>query len=84
MKTSYCFFAKPQGGRDLWWCFILNEPCILTYMDNKPTCPHCQCQADSTGPNPGEYAFYGDHVFLANIGKPVRSIEYLGPDRGEH
>lgn len=68
----------------MWWCFILNEPFIITYPTGKLMCPNCNCIADSTGPKPSDYVFYGDHTFIASISKPVKSKEYLGEERGEH
>ncbi len=81
--TDYCFYYKQRGGRDLWWCFLLNEPGIITYPDGKPTCPGCNCVADSTGPNPGDYTFYGNHCFITSILKPIQSKVYCG-EKGTH
>ena len=32
---------KPRGGRDVYWCWIANEPMIVEYKGNAPYCPIC-------------------------------------------
>lgn len=57
---------EPLGFRDVYWCYLLNEPVIITYHFEdgveKPWCIHCQ----------GEMV-HGDgiHVFICHINKPV-------------
>ena len=49
----------PLGFRDLMWCPYLNEPAILEYSNNKPTCPNCRGNFEAS-----------THAFLGHIKKP--------------
>mgnify|MGYP001606118789 CR=1 FL=1 len=32
---------KPGRFRDIYWCFRLNEPMIISYKDNEKHCVNC-------------------------------------------
>ena len=49
----------PKGFRDLMWCPYLNEPVILEYKDENPTCPSCKGSFEAS-----------THWFLGHILKP--------------
>ena len=83
--TTYCLSYGQCGFRDVWWCFILNEPGILTYPDNEPTCTGCGGVAERVGGDYKNLRFAdGAHTFICHVGKPTRSKEYLGPEKGSH
>lgn len=56
---------KPGSYRDVYWCCLLNEPFVLTYDGDMPTCPHCDC-----GPfESPEHMVENDHVFVCHVAK---------------
>lgn len=56
---------EPKGFRDVYWCLLLNEPFVIEYDGNKPTCPNCDC-----GPFDSVEQMAGnDHVFVCHVAK---------------
>ena len=64
-------FVIGSGARNLLWCYMLNEPGIVTFpqeKDGKPTCPICEGSAETIG------ELYEDahHRFMFRILKPPK------------
>jgi hypothetical protein len=51
---------EAKGWRDLYWCYILNEPVIIEYKDGQPFCTNC-----NGNPLKGQ-----EHSFIFHILKP--------------
>jgi hypothetical protein len=49
----------PKGMRDVMWCPYMNEPMILEYKGDAPTCPGC-----------GDSFEASTHAFICHINKP--------------
>lgn len=58
----------PQGFRDVYWCYNLNEPVIIDYENDKPGCSLCNYRVD-TLPDEG---FLRMHKFIKHILKPKK------------
>jgi hypothetical protein len=56
-----CFQPQPKGFRDLYWCWIINEPEIVIGPNDSPTCPSC-------GHSVMDLA--DSHTFIAHVLKP--------------
>ena len=59
------FETEPRGFRDLYWCYLLNEPGIIFFPspDRKMTCG--ACESEMAG-------LEGQHRFMAHIRKPTQ------------
>lgn len=59
--SKYVTF-EPVGFRDVYYCFLVNEPCFASYASgrDKYDCPKCHCELPD-----GNY-----HVFICHINKP--------------
>ena len=89
VPTAYAVSFVPRSGRDVWWCFIVNEPGIIRYVDdNTPACDVCEARgvleryrAKAANPTviPDDEVFPdGLHAFVCHIGKPVQSRCFVG------
>ncbi len=61
-SASPVFGDVPTGSRDLYWCWHLNEPVIISYRDGLSYCDNCRAE------------LLGDedsHTFIAHVLKPV-------------
>lgn len=62
----------PKKYRDVYWCWINNEPEILTYKDDLPYCTGCHLKLTFPKGKP----WYEDdstmHEFMFHVWKPGR------------
>lgn len=58
-RFVYELGKEPTGFRDLMWCPYLNEPAILEYRNDVPSCPNCNGNFEAA-----------THVFMGHIKKP--------------
>ena len=59
-----CVVDTARGFRDVWWCWIINEPEFPTYgggPDGKHVCPGCGFAIED---------LEDEHTFIAHILKP--------------
>jgi hypothetical protein len=56
-------------ARTVWWCWILNEPMIMHWKDNKPHCSTC----DMVDEHPLENGSILHQISVQNIVLFVRS-----------
>jgi hypothetical protein len=50
------------GFRDVYWCWIGNEPGIVRWIDEHPQCPHCGMEEVRNDPS---------HTFVTHLCKPT-------------
>jgi hypothetical protein len=61
-------------ARTVWWCWILNEPMIMHWKDNKPHCPTCDMVDEhslenGSVPSPD---FRAEHSLICKVYKPAK------------
>ena len=52
--------SSPKGYRDVYWCWILNEPVILTRVQGVLHCDNCHLEV---------HDHEKDHTFICHIEK---------------
>lgn len=58
-KTVKSTTSLPKGFRDLYWCWVMNEPMIIEYKDDRAICGVC-----------GDWQLDFGHTFIMHIRKP--------------
>ena len=69
---------EEKGFRDVYWCWIANEPMIIEYMSinpkggTKPVCSNCRMMDMDATDDPPKLSswFKKTHKFLFHINKP--------------
>jgi hypothetical protein len=54
---------EAKGSRDLYWCYVLNEPVIIEYRNDVAICTHCSAELNNN-----------QHRFMFHINKPQDNI----------
>lgn len=64
----------PKGGRDLYWCWVLNEPFVAGFVTAGFLECGCCGWVDSymTLPTEPSAAFLAEHQFIGNVRKPEK------------
>jgi hypothetical protein len=71
MGYKFTLTDKPEGFRDLYWCFNLQEPVILEYKDAVVFCSNCACTGGAEGKKPDD-GFMRSHEFIGHIRKDLK------------
>jgi hypothetical protein len=87
--TQYAVNFAPYKFRDVWWCFIVNEPGIIHWKhpEDVPYCPLCKSEGNAQPYRDGKTREVFDdllHTFICHIRKPVKAKEYAGEEEGTH
>jgi hypothetical protein len=77
-KSEACG-SEPKGYRDVYWCWVVNEPGIIHFTkseknpDMKLTCACCGwVDTDGGGDGSPSAVFLTEHSFVCHAKKPVK------------
>lgn len=59
-------------ARDVWWCYILNEPGVIEFEGDYPKCSVCSWVDKLAIEQETSQSFRNEHTFCSHIERPVK------------